>query len=1844
MSEVAFDETLVRRLPLPLARLYAHYFNAAGTHARHSTALLLWEVTFRLLGSVGVVEYAASGRRDEAIDGDLKNLVRPSFGHWRGLVRALVAHLADAGDPGFQSVDRLIHGPAVPPHEVPRLAALDSTLREALGKPAQTNPLNFGLLFDRVVQYRNSFHGHAGVGESGKLHRRHRVLLEGAAELLGRVDVVAGRRLLYIEELKRERSGHWLVGWGTLAGENYHRKEMSCESGAIPGWLLPERIYLDQPAPPEETAGPVPPVLTGRELTTLHPLAVYDPALASVVFLSNGTSYLSYDTGAHVTYKELAQAQRDFFSRLVGTKVDSAQIAHWADAAEAGAAEPAEPDVLPGAVRSGPTQVGESELREVMGSGSVGTVYRAWQPSIRRIVALKYLDRATSAKARGRFEREIVALGQVDHPNLVKILTSGFDEDPPFYTMELVEGATLAAVGAQLRERVVAGRPVSLAAWGNALIAACRGPGPVYQAVSTQPAGSSKDNVPAAAIASPAAEARSYVPHAVDLIRQVALAAEALHQKGIVHRDIAPSNIMITADDRRAVLMDLGLAQLADRGGKPLTEAREIVGTLRYASPEQVLAIGGVDRRSDVFGLGAVLWELLTLRPLYEDDESVSVTELIGRITRGDVAGASKYRKEIPRDLELIISKCLETNPNCRYATAAELADDLGCWLGQAPVKAHPPTLAYVLRKTISRHRFAFAATGFLAVAAATWVAAFVYTTRQARARAERNFQLALDTTSDVSQLADDLKSIAGAKTTTVERILRRTDASYKQLLREVGPSPPVLEGHARMLSSFSDVYLSAGNTDEARATASTAYWTYRDLAARAPGVTRYDAGIGKCLEQIGLAELNQGKIEDAMGKFRESSVIRKRLAAQPGTSGLEGRADLATSLHLIGAALEQQGDAAGAARAFEQAYDIRKQLAAKDRSRTRWKGKLASSEERKARVLDELGQTGAARNSYEKSLALYEELASDEPQNVDWQRSIARLLTSIGVQEQGEGRAEQAIDSLREALSIAQRFVALDPNDAEWRRQVFECELRLSDIQKTANYVQALQEQLTVLRGFEPVLQDQRRKQPHYVVWARIEATTKRLIGVALTSLAGAGVARADNLREALVFLDTARKLDQSNAGVDPTDYAAASSLFATDQGISEALRLEGDEAGARAAAIRARTLLIGFLKRQSVRDPTNPYWWERLAQEYAQLGRTDTSYRMCPEAVQAFQDALRLSKQLADHDRDNPRWLRQQSDILDSIGNVRSIEQQLTGDPDARNAAIASAQQSVAILKTLIERQPADAEARLALADRFRGLIDDFLIAGDRAAAEKAYRDWLDALEAFYRLDRKEAESDLISPLPTSLFQRQAVAALEERGLRNLRRIVAIAEQLYRLDASPLRATELVDGDIRLVRRSEAREARKAALRALALLQVLEQQGETHKVHEIWGGQLRATLKKLPAETAAGALDGPAQAALDGLDYGRLAAILLAQGRGRDLVSVLDREAHDALVMTWLTQPLEQIAREPKAVTAIVAAARDAVKDDPKQLGPAGRTLVARLASLTGDTAAAAEFDPDVAKAQRDFSSALSDYAELLKNGRLEDAIAKMQSLVDSSTSIPIRTMGYREMARAQLATGKLDDAARSVTQAIEAMPGAPENQLLLGMVYAQQRRFTAALEVYAKLLAPGGPKLRSTALHEIALSQAAIASERGDRDVALALIRKVLQEDPKNVAAQATLAEVLATLGGDLGEAETAIKAALTTLPDMAPLQFIQAVILTRRGQAEKAIPILEKTSEDDSLARNPATFDELGDAYLKVGKSDQAREAWRKAVALFPATTEDSDRRKRQIEEKLKALDRSAPAGN
>jgi eukaryotic-like serine/threonine-protein kinase len=738
MSEAyALDEQLQQRLPLPLAQLCRRSQNAKTPLERHLAAYYLWEASLKLLGSTAVAEYAELKQHDADLTERLKNLARPSVGHWWEFVRKLIPVLADADVGGFAAVRDLVLGRTR--DDLPRAAGLFVALNEALeGNAATRSTVRLSEMFDRMVTYRNRELGHGATGQkqSDFYRRMGGALLAGVTQVLGKLDVLAGRRLVFVGDVRRLASGAWLIERDCLVSEAARRLEpLQLPTGLEARLPRPGCVYVEGRRDP---AVPVP----FPTLRSLHPLVHYEPEAGKFFFLNarrgnKRIEYVCYSTGEVLGREPEGKEHRELLARVLGRPVDDGSAVAWA--ARSLADDPAPPGSPAAASRS----VGEFELLSRLGQGGMGVVYRAWQPSLGRQVALKCMLRSGDPKAEARFAREILALGRVDHPNIVKVFTSGAAGEQWFYAMELVEGAELSSVCEQLTGNTAT--DVDATSWGQAVSRACRAArsreAPLSEAGQARAPGapsprSPEEAGPAAVPLRPGLTAggRGYVREVAEIVRQVAGAVHTLHEAGVVHRDIKPGNIMLTAEGGHPVLMDLGLAQIADEADGRLTRTRQFVGTLRYASPEQVLAAGRVDRRTDVYSLGATLWELLTLRPIFGAGEDTPTPDLMLKIQTSEPENIRKYNSHVPPDLGAIVIKCLEKDRARRYATAGDLAEDLGRFLNGEPVSAQPPSFGYMAGKFVSRHRLPLTVAGLvLLLVGIGTLLAFL------RIRAERN-------------------------------------------------------------------------------------------------------------------------------------------------------------------------------------------------------------------------------------------------------------------------------------------------------------------------------------------------------------------------------------------------------------------------------------------------------------------------------------------------------------------------------------------------------------------------------------------------------------------------------------------------------------------------------------------------------------------------------------------------------------------------------------------------------------------------------------------------------------------------------------------------------------------------------------------------------------------------------------------------------------------------------------------------------------------------------------------------------------------------------------------------
>jgi serine/threonine protein kinase/Tfp pilus assembly protein PilF len=338
-------------------------------------------------------------------------------------------------------------------------------------------------------------------------------------------------------------------------------------------------------------------------------------------------------------------------------------------------------------------RLGDFELLRELGRGGMGVVYEARQISLNRRIALKVLPPALglSPQATKRFEREARAAAKLHHTNIVPVHAIGEQDGHNFYAMDLVEGQSLDRVLADLVDQK-----------SNPLLEQT-----VTRAAQEAPPRQAKSQGEGAttSLSDTTAGSREWFDTVAKMIAEVAAALHYAHGRGVIHRDIKPANLMLSAEGRLCVT-DFGLARVVQEPG--LTVSGSFLGTPAYMSPEQIAAGRiTVDHRTDIYSLGAVLYELLTLQRPFTGQSREEV--LTGVMTR-DPRPPRRFNTKIPLDLETICLKAMEKDPDRRYRSAGDLARDLEQYLIGGLIAARRASPMRRAAKYVRRHPIAFTA------------------------------------------------------------------------------------------------------------------------------------------------------------------------------------------------------------------------------------------------------------------------------------------------------------------------------------------------------------------------------------------------------------------------------------------------------------------------------------------------------------------------------------------------------------------------------------------------------------------------------------------------------------------------------------------------------------------------------------------------------------------------------------------------------------------------------------------------------------------------------------------------------------------------------------------------------------------------------------------------------------------------------------------------------------------------------------------------------------------------------------------------------------------------------
>jgi len=695
------------------------------------------------------------------------------------------------------------------------------------------------------------------------------------------------------------------------------------------------------------------------------------------------------------------------------------------------------------------TRLGDFRLIGEVGRGGMGVVYEAEQISLGRRVALKVLPLAAALdpKHRQRFQVEAQAAAHLHHTNIVPIYSVGCEQGVHYYAMQFIEGMSLAAIIRAARDcsetesGQPAGKPLALA---DALLSGRFTPPDSDRSDRTPPAMRAK---PISGSDTPIPMSDSATAHSQrgpNVFRTIARlgvqAAEALdhaHILGVLHRDIKPANMIVDIAGKLWVT-DFGLARFQDDVG--LTHTGDVLGTLRYASPEQALARRGVvDQRTDIYSLGVTLYELLTLHPPFEGRDR---QELLHQIAFQEPIAPRRFNTMIPRDLETIVLKAMAKEPAARYSTAQELADDLGRFLADKPILARRPTLVEHVVKWSRRHKPVVTTAATVLLLAAAVAAGLLWNEQQHTKRTLLHLKQSVKVTlSLMDQLT--LNSMGIVSMRQVLKDDEKTDYfrsalnQYQQVYNLTRSEPEMrdLVPLALHRVAFIEMILSdpRGAHDYL-----ASIGLYDELLAESPSDRELRSGLVEVLRNYGYFSISAQKGSEAVRAYRRAWQIEQKLAVEFPTDPETLRSLTYSQMHMSDL-LELQGLRQEAEQARRELIEFLATLAAETPKDPERRLPVCSAYEMLGARSLERGQRTEAERFFREALKL-------EPNRVGPLNNLAWLLAS---------RPQEATYNPAQAVEFAQRAVAQAPHQWEYWNTLGVALYRTNDWKAAAEALQ---------------------------------------------------------------------------------------------------------------------------------------------------------------------------------------------------------------------------------------------------------------------------------------------------------------------------------------------------------------------------------------------------------------------------------------------------------------------------------------------------------------------------------------------------------------------------------------------------------------------------------------------------------------------------------------------------------------------------------------------------------------------------------------------------------------------
>ena len=660
---------------------------------------------------------------------------------------------------------------------------------------------------------------------------------------------------------------------------------------------------------------------------------------------------------------------------------------------------------------------GRYRIIRTIGVGGMGTVYLAERADrqFRQQVAVKALRPGLEhGEVLRRFLVERQTLAGLEHPNIVHLLDGGSTEDGrPYLVMDFVEGQP---IDEYVRNR---GLPVE---------------------------------------------------ERLELFRTVCAAVHYAHQNLVVHRDLKPTNILVTAEGAPK-LLDFGIAKILSPDPEKtsaMTVAESRPMTPQYASPEQILG-QPVTTASDIYALGVLLYRVLTgylpykitteseleLYQLICQTEPDKPSVMVRRMARelGINGQAEALARRLNGDLDMIVMMALRKEPQRRYSSVQHLSEDIRRHLTGLPVTAQKDTLGYRASKFVRRHRTAVAAAVLVAL---SLVASTVVSLREQR-RAERRFQEVRELARFVLFEFDDAirSGVTPARKKLVARALGYLDGLARETERDVSLRRELMEGYFKVGDVQGNLYgPNLGDWAGARQSYSRALELAESLQAASPQdpVARRD--VARARVKLGDLVALGGNRAEALKEYQAALQVLDELAASD-PNALEPQRNVLSAANKVGFTQYQSGNLNAALASYQRCLGIAQALFKADPSRPGARRAVAAGYERIGEVLARSGRTSEGLANLRTALDAYQQLASANPTDAQAQRDLSNTHTIIGDILLAASKTSDALASYSQGLQIAEALARDDPQNKQSRTDLHLSLGRLAEVLSAAGQKQ---------------------------------------------------------------------------------------------------------------------------------------------------------------------------------------------------------------------------------------------------------------------------------------------------------------------------------------------------------------------------------------------------------------------------------------------------------------------------------------------------------------------------------------------------------------------------------------------------------------------------------------------------------------------------------------------------------------------------------------------------------------------------------------------------------------------